>query len=353
MRFLSVLTLASAFCHLCWAQATMGKPVPNSKVYILQPMNRDFSMSSEFTQLYHMIDEHLGFLSPNNLDKRDALLDNIENLLLAFNRSGLLLQLIDQISNSPQDMDTIANYLLTVMASTLEGSNSSSSFNTSALSSPEAKNLTSEILDSAVQELIYDDLQLIQLANSIGSLLVNQSWIAGIVNFMGVHGWISIPKIFDLAQNYTSKDPNFNGTRYSIVKRDNSTSSYSGSFQSFLNNLISSASQSELVSVSTISVLQGVSDSGITPSVLQQLLGDGNFFNMIGYISTKLYDYGALDAIDLESIVKDQRSSGKLASSLNYALGDPIFSPRIARIFYQLKNNGAFAQLRYNFLGKN
>lgn len=353
MRFSFVLALATAFGNLCLAQVTPGHPFPRSEVYVLKPKSRILQpMNTEFSGLYNMIHEHLGHLSPDYLDKRDAFQDNLENLLVAFNRSGLLLQIIDQISNSPQQMDTIANYLLQLLTSFAGGSNSTSALNTSVVSTT-VKNLTSEIIQSTVEELLFVDLQLIDLANSLGSLLVNQSWIAGVINFIGVHGWISIPQIFDLAQNYKSKDPNFNGTRYSVYKRDDaSNSSYSGSFQSFLNNLIGSATQSEFASASIASILGAINDSGIVPSVTQQLVGDQNFYTMIGYIATKLYNYGVLDAIDLETIVKQQRDSGKMAATLNYALGDPLLSPRIARIFYQLKNNGALKQLRLNFLGK-
>lgn len=355
MRFSSVITLASAFGQLCWAQLTTGNPLPKSEVFILQPNRVYEPMNREFTDLYNMINGHMGYMFLGDLDKRDSFQDNLETLLVAFNRSGLLLQIVDQISSSPQEMDTIANYLFLMLA--LGGDNSSlslSSLNTSELSST-VKNLTSEIVQSTIQELLFVDLQLIQLANNLGSLLVNHSWIAGAVNFIGVHGWIDIPEIFDLAENYKSKDPGFNGTRYSVFKRDDRSSSndsYSGSLQSFLNNLIGSATESEFASASATSILEAVNDSGIVPSVLQQLLGDGNFFTIIGYVSKKLNSYGVFDAFDLKSEFKEQRDSGKLSSSLNYALGDPIFSPRIARIFYQLKNNGAFKQLRYNFLGE-
>lgn len=351
MRFCSILALATAFSLICSAQDLARRLFPKGEIYTLYQLNSALEpMNREFTDLYNLINDHWQISSLNDLEKREDFQDTLENLLEAFNRSGLLLQIIDQVSQSPLQMDTIVNSI--VRSATLYRSNSSSGFNTSAFTLT-AKNLTLDLMRTTSQQLLFVDLQLTELANSVGSLLVNQSWIGGVINFMGVHGWITIQKIFEIAQNYKSKDPNFNGTRYHVLKREDSqNSSLSGSLQSFLNNLVGSAAQSEFASASLSSIVGAIEGSGITPSVVQQLLGDQNFYTMIGYISTKLYNYGALDTIDLKSIVKKQQDSGMMAKLLNIALADPIISPRIARIFYQLKNNGAFKQLRLNFLGE-
>lgn len=312
------------------------------------PTSHDESMKDHFTKLFEKFDECFGKDFENedeHMTKRDAFEDNLENLLIMFNNSGILLDLIHQISNSPLQMDSITNLIIQLLGRVLNMNGSVSLGNMTQLI-----NETAEVGISALTELFFVDLQRNMLANSVGSVLANYSWIGSIVNHIGVHGWITIPKVFEIARDYKSRDPSFNGTRYTRRKRDEGNS-YNGTFQSFLDNFINSAVNSQLVATSSTSVLNALNNSGILPSVVQQLAGDQDFFYLVGYIANRLYDYGVLDVIDLNALYKRAKRDRILERYLEFGLSNPTWAPQVGRFIYQLRENGALRQFKLNLLG--
>lgn len=312
------------------------------------PEDQQLSMSPPFATLY----EEISSAVESHRSKRDATLDLLQSVLLSLNNSGVVIQVLHQIADSPQEMNTLSNYIFQVLVSLLTGKAIKGlNVTVNATQIIDSVNQSGIIL-STLSSLLLDDLQLAKFAANVGETMVNNTWIPEVVYTFGDTGHLSFQTIFNLARNSRSKDPGFNGTTYTpleLLKRD--SNQYDGSLQSFINNMIGSGLTSSLFLDSLESILEAVKNSGVIISLVQTAVADPKIQYMGGFIANKLYNYGVFDQIPLDKYIQKFKKDGTLKKQTQFILTDPLWLPVVAKIFLQWYNLGVNDQVRRNMYG--
>lgn len=305
-------------------------------------------MSPLFTTLY----EEISNAAQNRPSKRDVTLDLLQSVLLSLNNSGVVIQVLHQIADSPQEMNTLSNYIFQVLVSLLTGKAIKGlNVTVNATQIVDAVTQSGIILDT-LSTLLLDDQQLAKFAANVGETLVNNTWIPEAVYTFGNTGHLSFQTIFNLARNSYSKDPGFNGTTYTplqLLKRDGNQ--YEGSLQSFLNNLIGSGLTSSLFLDSLENILVAVKNSGVIVPLVQTAVADHKIQYMAGFIANKLYNYGVFDQIPLDKYIQKYKKNGFLSDKAQFILTDPLWLPPVAKILLQWYDLGVNEQVRRNMYG--
>lgn len=304
-------------------------------------------MSPPFTQMY---DEIASVVNTHHT-KRDATADLLQSVLLQLNNSGVVSQVLHQIANSPEEMNTLSNYIFQILVSVLTGK-AIKGLNVTVNATQIIDSVNkSGIIQSTLSSLLLDDTQLGLLAAGVGETMVNNTWLPRVIYSFADTGHLTFQTIFNLARDTKSKDPGFNGTTYQplqLLKRDGN---YQGSIQNFLNNLIGSGLTSSLFLESLESILLGVKNSGVVISLVQSAVSDPKIQYMGGFIANKLYNYGVFDQINLDNLIQKYKKNGVIRDQTQFILTDPKWLPPVAKLFLQWYNLGVNEQVRKNMYG--
>lgn len=326
---------------------------PQSEIFYVDTPGNDLEpMSPSFSLLYDQILE-----SYSEFSKRDSFLSTLESLLHAVNDSGVIIDVLHLIADSPEEMNTLANYIVQILVSALTNNPIAGLNITVNLTEILDITLSSGIIESTLSGLAINDANRDQLADNVGSVLVNHTWIPKLIVQTGNTGKISWKTTFDLIQNTQSKDPGFNGTTYSkreldtILEKRASNSSYSGSLNSFINNLVGSAIASDLFGESLDSILTAINNSGIVVPTVLSVTQDSKIQGMVGFIANKLYNYGLFDQIPINTYFQDAKKSGALSRTTQFLFGSPIWSPYLAKFFLRMDQQGVYQQIQKNLYG--
>lgn len=306
----------------------------------------DEAMGPHYEALYKQIMDSVPVI-----EKRDSSAI-LQSVLQSLNSSNIVIDLLHLIADSPQEMNTLSNYIFQVLLSVLTGTaikglNATVNF-TQILAAVEL----SGIIGATLSGLLLDDQQLAKFAAGVGETLVNNTWIPEVVFNFGKTGHLTFQTIFNLARNTVSKDPGFNGTLYQplrLTKRDDN--SYLGSLQTFINNLIGSGLTSSIFLESLESILVVVKNSGVIISLVQTAVSDEKIQYMGGFIANKLYNYGVFDQIPLDKFIQRARHDGLLKDQTQFILTDPLWLPAVAKLFLQWYDLGVNEQIRRNMYG--
>lgn len=356
MRIVAIFALLP----FLWSLVVATTAIPNSEVYFVDSAESGLEpMSPTFSRLYDMLMEHFG-LDLDNFDtafdgfsKRDALEDTLTQLLESLRRSGVVLDALHEIADSPEQMNALANSIFLLAVSLQTGNSTAGISLQTNFSQIWSMVEDSGLIDLTLLGLLLDETQRNMLADNLGEVLVNYTWIGLLLYRVGDNGKLSMDIIFDAVRDYLSKDPGFNGTSYpQMKKRDDANSGqYEGSFQAFLSNLASSALNSQLASTLLESILRALNNSGVVVPAVQTLLGDQKILNMVGYICNKLYNYGVFDNIPLQEFFDDLKRKHQITQALEIAMTHPKWSPPLAMVFQRLEQEGAYEQIRRNLYG--
>lgn len=354
MKWLPSLLLLPSLFTLCLASVA----VPNSDIFYVETPETDVEpMSRSFTALYDAIVSAYDPLNPDSLSNKRDLQSTLEGLLQTVNNSGVIIDVLHEIADSPVEMNTLANYIVQILVSALTNTAIKGLNITVNFTDIVDKVMDSGIIQSTAIGLLFDDTIRNRLADNIGEVLVNHTWIPALIYKIGTTGQATWKLIFDTVHNTVSKDPGFNGTSYpkrdqiQFEKRDNG-SEYSGSLNTFISNLAGSAISSDLFSESLDSILAAVDQSNIVIPIVLSVTGDLKIQTMVGFIANKLYNYGLFDQIPLNDYFQEYKKNGKLSASTQFAFGDPTWSPAVAKLFYRWDTQGVMDQIRKNLYGK-
>lgn len=356
MRLLPVLALIPFFGSLICAE----RIVPDSDVFFVDSADANLEpMSPTFSRLYDLVmqqyDPHTQLfdfeLDEYDLVKRDALEDTLVELIQALNRSGVVLDVLHEIASSPEQMNTLSNYIFQLLLK-VSTSNAFSGLNV-LINITELRDtvLDSGLIQLTLQDLLLDENERNLFADNLGEVFVNYSWIGKTLKIVGDHGKLSFDLIFKTIQDYHSKDPGFNGTSYPKLRKRDNSSDYDGSLQAFLNNLVGTALESQLASASLSSILGAVNRSGVAVPVIQTAVGDQKILQMVGFIGNKLYNFGVFDNIPLNDYFQTMKKTQFISNLLEALLTNPTWSPPLAMILERMENEGVFEQIRRNLYG--
>lgn len=359
MKFLPLFALIPFYWSLVWAD----RVAPSSEIYFVDSAESNLEpMSPNFSRLFDMIMQHtrdavdFDDLAFNKRDVNEGLKDTLVQLILTVNQSGVIEGVLHEIAQSPEQMNTLSNAIYVSLQKVYTGSMSSHINITTTTNITEILGIveSSGLIYSTFAGLLLDDTQRDMFADSLGEVMVNNTWIPVLLKYVSDNGKITFDTIFDIARNTKSKDPGFNGTRYtkrSIFSTNSSNNdAYSGSLQAFLNNLVGSALSSQLATSSLETILAAVNQSGVVVPTVQGVVRDPLILNMFAYISNKLYNYGVFDVIDINTLYQRLRKDGTLTRLLQELLTS-LWSIPLAKIFERWEQRGVYDQVQRNMYG--
>lgn len=323
------------------------------------PFQFEIESRSDITEdFYH---DFLDFAEDNLLHKRaDAQLQTIESILISTNKSGIIWKLLNGIAGSSSAMDNIANLAISVLdgnTTSMSGLGFNFTLNTTSLLDTV---MSSGLITTVADGLLLDDNNRGQVVSLLANSLVNDVWISKILQGLGNGDKPTIQYIANAIQNSTSLNPNkqlrqrilakFESPVTSIhEKRDNNTS---GSAQAFINNLLNTVLQSNLVSGSFSDILVALNSTGVgLDIVLQGLSQTSTLYTLGSTVLSKLYASGALNKIDTNTLFQNAKKDGILGNGLESLMINPTYGPALGQVFQLLENQGVFEQVKLNLYG--
>lgn len=356
MRVLPILALIPFFGSVVCA----NKILSSSEIYYLDTTKFPLEpMSPNFSRLYDLImeqydpagEEFDSSFDELDIFKRDALESTLQQLIESLNRSGVIMDILHEIADSPEQMNTLSNWIFQFLVRVKASTTLNSLDVLINITELKSAVMESGLIQSTFLGMLLDETQRNLLADNLGEVLVNYSWIGEVLKNVGQSGQISFNMIFNIVRDYKSKDPGFNGTSYLKLRKRGNNTDYSGSLQAFLNNIAGSALSSQLASSSLGSILSAVNNSGVVISTLQASLGDQKILTMVGFIANKIYNFGVFDAIPLNDYFQKGKANKFLSKQLEAVLVNPTWSPPLGMVLQRMENQGVFEQLRLNLYG--
>lgn len=358
------LLLLFALIPFLWSLVWADQMAPSSEIYFVDSVESNLEpMSPNFSRLYDIIMQHtrdaMDFddLAFDKRDVNEGLKDTLVQLIVTVNQSGVIEDVLHEIAQSPEQMNTLSNAIYVTLRRVYTGGLSSQINITTTTNLTDILGIvkSSGLIYSTAASLLLDDTQRNMLADGVGEVMVNNTWIPVLLKYLTDKGKITFDTIFDIARNTKSKDPGFNGIRYtkrSIFSTNSSSNdAYSGSLQAFLNNLVGSALSSQLATSSLETILAAVNQSGVVVPTIQSVVRDPLILKMVAYIANKLYNYGVFDVVDINSLYQRLRHDGTLTRFGEWFLTDPVWSLPVAKILERWELRGIYDQIQRNMYG--
>ena len=329
--------------------------------------------------------------------KRDEnTVNSISSLLQSVEQSGIIPDIVSDITSSQTKMDNLANYTVSLLSTIMSGNQSSSSSSSSLLSGINIDLNTTEILNAVLSSgliqsvasgLLLDNANNAKLADLVGGILGSPDnvWIGWLLAGLGNGEDLTIPYIANLVVNTTSK-ANTNSTNQSkignnknqvedvIINKDSTNQEddeYSGSLNEFLNNIAikrddnqyagslnqfisnvgNSVAQSSLIQASANDILKALNQSNIIVPTIMQITENQNLGTLVKTLTKRVYESGIINDLPLDTYYEYAKKENILSDSLQYILTDPTYSPGLATLFKRMDDAGAYQRLQDNMYG--
>lgn len=342
-----------------------------------------------------------------NLTYNQAAVDQYTHLFQSIEQSGLIPNLLEEISNNQTQIDNLVSYLELLLSGDMSSENSTISLNGISinLNLTQIMNAVQEsgIIPSTYDQLLGNKENNKKLADFAGGALSspNNVWIGWLLTDLGQGHALTVPFLADLIMNTTSKantndtnrsdinvketpplaedvglDPqgvNNDGTtkdavyinldeqearrvkrmeEYLFSKRASDVDDkYSGSLSQFLNNAINTVVNSQLVSSSINDIIVALNQSGIITPIVLQIIENDNLSKLINPIVKTLYENGAFNSLPLNYYFIYAKERNILSDGLQFVLTDPHYAPPIARLLKRMEDIGTFQYLQDNMYG--
>lgn len=354
------------------------------------------SSNTDYTKYNYLLESIRGLST--DLEKRDeAQIEQFTGLFQAVGASGLITDVISDITSSQTRMDNLANITVGLLGA-VEGGNTSFEGITIDLNVTEILDavLASGLIQSTATGLLLNNTNNAMLADFVGGILgdPNNVWIGWLLMGLGDGHALTVPYLADLIVNSTSK-ANTNTTAQSKIKgvevkqedniiferedsseendenldgdffvslndyldnvlntRDDSDDDqYAGSFNSFVGNIINTVASSSLIQGSVSDIIIALNNSGIVVPLVMEALQNPNLGTLAKTVVGRFYNSGMLDNIALDPYFQYAKKKGYLSDGLQYILTDPTYSPGLATLFKRMDDDGAYQRLQDNMYG--
>lgn len=343
----------------------------------------------------------------SNLTYNQAAVDQYVYLFQSIEQSGLIPDLLEEITNNQTQIDNLVSYIELLLSGDLGGENSTISLNGISinLNTTQIMNAVVEsgIIPSTYDQLLGNKENNQKVADFAGGVLSspNNVWIGWLLTDLGQGHALTVPFLADLIVNTTSK-ANTNDTNRSdinvketpplaedvglnpeginndgttkdavyinlqeqeakrIKKREEYLMSkrasdvdnqYAGSLSQFLNNAINTVVNSQLVSSSINDIVVALNQSGIITPIVLQVLQNDNLSSLVNPIVKTLYEHGAFNNLPLNYYFIYAKERNILSDGLQFVLTDPHYAPPIARLLKRMEDIGTFQYLQDNMYG--
>ncbi|CCG22198.1 hypothetical protein CORT_0B04900 [Candida orthopsilosis Co 90-125] len=375
----------------------------------------DFSQYDDILDEISSLGDYPDASTDDSIEKRDdgnltynqAAVDQYTHLFQTIEQSGLIPNLLEEISNNQTQIDNLVSYLELLLSGDMSSENSTISLNGISinLNMTQIMNAVQEsgIIPSTYDQLLGNKENNKKLADFAGGALSspNNVWIGWLLTDLGQGQALTVPFLADLIMNTTSKantndtnrsdinvketpplaedvglDPqgvnndgttrdavyiNLDGQEASRVKRmeeyllskraSDVDDKYSGSLSQFLNNAINTVVNSQLVSSSINDIIVALNQSGIITPIVLQVIENDNLSKLINPIVKTLYENGAFNNLPLNYYFIYAKERNILSDGLQFVLTDPHYAPPIARLLKRMEDIGTFQYLQDNMYG--
>ncbi|CUM46542.1 uncharacterized protein AC631_03774 [Debaryomyces fabryi] len=316
---------------------------PNSEVYEVDN-KEERSLEDIYEDFLLIVDSQV------NKRSDSSRVDQLEQILLKVNESGIIMDVLNEIAGSKAEQNTLVNMTTDMIK------NGGGSFDGIQIEFNKTNILnavkSSGIINSTLDGLLLNDQNREILADRTGHVLSKYAYVSKILADIGNGQEPTVEYIANTVKHYKTKNPKYQymneGKQIILGAR---ADDYSGSAQTFLNNLINTVVSSDLVSGSAEDFLIALNRTGIAVSIAMQVVETPKITEMGTYIIGQLYANGVFDNLDTNKYFQEAKKKNILSDSLQKVLTDPTYSPALAKIFKQMEDNGVFVDIQKNLYG--
>lgn len=285
--------------------------------------------------------ESEGFASDElpELSKRDN--NNVESLVKAINRSGIIWDFLDTLVKHPKAVSRLANLTGNLIESSAGKVNIS--VIEGLLSTTNVTALVEAISESGLLESVLD------------GVLLDKNYRHVIEDIIERFVYSNIDMISFIFNDIFLKE-------VSLMKRDDSTSKYSGSFGAFLINTIASVLSSQLLVDSVRELANALNNTGVGVYVVKRFIANESYQNLTIDFAKDIYNTGAINlnltSLNISAIVGTVLENPKIITNLvsnvlsnNNTQGNEKMSKYVQAtkdIVQDLQNDGLFEELNNN-----
>ncbi|KAF6063148.1 hypothetical protein FOB64_006152 [Candida albicans] len=303
--------------------------------------------------------------------KRDEnTVNSIVSLLQSVEQSGLIPDIVLDITSSQTKMDNLANYTVGLLSTIMNGNTSSllSGINID-LNTTEILNavLNSGLLQSTAGGLILNNENNAKLADLVGEILGSPDnvWIGWLLVGLGNGEDLTVPFIANLVVNTTSK-ANTNSTNQSKIKSTVGGNNHNNKvedviidkdsitdedFNDYSGNVGNSVAQSSLIQASAGDILTALNQSNILVPTIMKITENQNLGTLVKTLVSRIYASGLINDLPLDTYYEYAKKENILSDALQYILTDPTWSPGLATFFKRMDDAGAYQRLQDNMYG--
>lgn len=316
---------------------------PNSEVYEVDN-KEERSLEDIYEDFLLIVDSQV------NKRSDSSRVDQLEQILLKVNESGIIMDVLNEIAGSKAEQNTLVNMTTDMIK------NGGGSFDGIQIEFNKTNIInavkSSGIINSTLDGLLLNDQNREILADRTGHVLSKYAYVSKILADIGNGQEPTVEYIANTVKHYKTKNPKYQymneGKQIILGAR---ADDYSGSAQTFLNNLINTVVSSDLVSGSAEDFLIALNRTGIAVSIAMQVVETPKITEMGTYIIGQLYANGVFDNLDTNKYFQEAKKKNILSDSLQKVLTDPTYSPALAKIFKQMEDNGVFVDIQKNLYG--
>lgn len=318
---------------------------------VTSPISEEFVVETRQEKTLDDLFEDFMKLADHHLDKRsdDSKVDQLESLILQVNESGIIMDVLNQIADSKTQQNTLVNLTTNMIkngGSSFDGIKID--FNITELLDA---TISSGIINSTLDGLLLNDQNREIIGDRTGHVLSKYAYVSKILADIGNGQEPTVEYIADTVQNFKTKNPKYQymneGKQVVLSTRDD----YSGSAQSFLNNLLNTIVSSKLVSGSIEDFLVALNRSGVAVSIAMEVVETPKITEMATYIIGQLYYNGVFDNLDTNKYFQDAKKKNILSDGAQMILTDPTYSPALAKLMKQMQDNDVYEDIRKNLYG--
>lgn len=316
---------------------------PNSEVYEVSS-KEERSLEDIYEDFLLIVNSHV------NKRSDSSRVDQLEQILIKVNESGIIMDVLNEIAGSKAEQNTLVN-LTTDMIKNGGGSFDGFQIDLNKTNILDAVK-KSGIINSTLDGLLLNDQNREILGDRTGHVLSKYAYVSKILSDLGNGQKLTVDYIADTVKHFKTKNPKYQymneGKQVILGAR---ADEYSGSAQTFFNNLINTVVSSDLVAGSAEDFLIALNRTGIAVSIAMQVVETPKIAEMGTYIIGQLYANGVFDNLDTNKYFQEAKKKNILSDGLQMVLTDPTYSPALAKIFKQMEDNGVFADIQKNLYG--
>lgn len=297
----------------------------------------------------------------NDNAKRD-LESTVQNMAITANQLGVIWQVLNSLYKNPKQVELLG----TVVGNALVGAGVFLNSGSLAALIDAGKPYINEVVDlglvQGVLGYLFSDEYLNITADSLGNLLrlPNSTWFGQLLldigDGQGIHmdhiNWLILNKksAYPETANNIVKDSVFGNPSDQNKRDDNANGNYTGSFQTFLGNIVSLVGNSDVLANSIGAITGGLSKLNILGPVFLRVFNTTEYTDVLGELILAINATGALN-FDLNTYFNKLKELGVMTDGVQYIISDPVVAPPLGRFFQRLEAGGAYHDLQQNLYG--